>query len=223
MTQNTKLRYLVERLGVADVVDALSASFTHKSHILDLASPDPTRMLFGPALTISFLPTRLDLMDMERHSLGPAFYDAIDGADPAGHVLVMASGGHPDVSLGGGTKLSRLPNHGLDGVLCDGRLRDFEELQEYDVGVYCKGETVRAGGPVVRPYLTQVPVAVAGVTIVPGDFIFAQGSSAAVIPASIVEPTLERALKIMAKMDHLKAGMRTETVEDVRRGAAREI
>ena len=41
-----------------------------------------------------------------------------------GQVLVMSSGGHPDVSLGGSTKLSRITNHGLAGVLCDGKLGD---------------------------------------------------------------------------------------------------
>ena len=48
--------------------------------------------------------------------------------------LVMAGNGHPDISMGGGTKLSRAQNVGLAGVMADGRLRDFA-LSEWDVGI----------------------------------------------------------------------------------------
>ena len=94
-------------------------------------------------------------MNPMKHSLGPAFYRAIGDDDPTGKVLVMASNGHPETSLGGGTKLSRLQNHKMAGLLCDGTIRDYEELESYDFAVYCKGETVRAGGNEVLPYLSE--------------------------------------------------------------------
>ena len=102
------LTELTQGLGVADVVDAMGMSFNHRAHIIHLDSPDPDRVLFGPAVTISYLPVRSDVMDPMKHSLGPAFYRAIGDDDPTGKVLVMASNGHPETSLGGGTKLSRL-------------------------------------------------------------------------------------------------------------------
>ena len=140
-------------------------------------------------------------MDPQKHSLGPAFYRAIGEDDPTGKVLVMASNGHPDTSLGGGTKLSRVRNHKLAGVLCDGCLRDFEELRSYDFAVYCKGETVRAGGNELQPYLTNVPVCVDGVTIVPGDIVFAQGNTAVIIPADSAESVLKK-----GRRDHEQDG-----------------
>ncbi len=106
---------IINGLGVADVVDALGMAFQHRAHIIRLDSPNPDRTLFGPAVTIGYLPVRKDLMDPQKHSLGPAFYRAIDDDDPAGEVLVMASNGHPHTSLSGGTKLSRLQNHKLAG------------------------------------------------------------------------------------------------------------
>ncbi len=198
------LNQLIDGLGVADVVDAMSMAFNHKAHIISLDSPDPERVLFGRAVTISYLPVRKDLMDADRHSLGPAFYRAIGDDDPTGKVLVMASNGHSDISLGGGTKLSRLRNHKMAGILCDGSLRDYEELNSYDFAVYCKGETVRAGGNLIQPYLTDVPVCVDGVTVVPGDYIFAQGTSAVVLPHDSAEAILAKSQKIMHKMDEVK-------------------
>jgi regulator of RNase E activity RraA len=184
---------LIEGLGVADAVDAMMMMFQHRAHVIQLDSPDPERILFGPAATISYMPVRKDLMDPAKHSLGPAFYRAIGDEDPTGKVLVMASNGYANASLGGGTKLSRVRNHGMAGVLCDGLLRDYDELNSYEFAVYCKGETVRAGGNEIQPYVTNVPVCVDGVTVVPGDYVFAHGSVAVIIPAASVEAVLKKA------------------------------
>ena len=217
------MKELMDGLGVAVVVDAMMMTFAHRAHVIQLDSPDPNRVLFGPAVTIGYLPVRKDLMDPEKHSLGPAFYRAIGEADSAGKVLVMASNGHPGTSLGGGTKLSRVRNHKLAGVLCDGCLRDYEELRSYDFAVYCKGETVRAGGNEIQPYLTNVPVCVDGVTVVPGDIIFAKGNTAVVIPAESAEMILKKAHQIMNKMDQAKASFVNENPQDVLHKGSSEI
>ncbi len=195
---------LIEGLGVADVVDAMMLTFQHRAHIIHLDSPDPRRVLYGPAVTISYLPVRKDLMDPDKHSLVPACYRAMGDEDPTGKVLVMASNGHVDASLGGGTKLSRVRNQKMAGILCDGQLRDYEELNSYDFAVYCKGETVRAGGNEIQPYLTNVPVCVDGATVVPGDYVFAQGSTAVIVPAASAEEILKKGRKLMQKMDQAK-------------------
>ena len=64
---------LIEGLGVADAVDAMMMTFQHRAHVIQLDSPDPERVLFGPAATIGYMPVRKDLMDPAKHSLGPAF------------------------------------------------------------------------------------------------------------------------------------------------------
>ena len=214
---------LTEGLGVADVIDAMMMTFQHRAHIIHLDSPDPQRVLFGPAVTIAYMPVRKDLMDPEKHSLGPAFYRAIGDEDPTGKVLVMASNGYPDASLGGGTKLSRVRNHNMAGILCDGQLRDYEELNSYDFAVYCKGETVRAGGNEIQPYLTNIPVCVGGITVVPGDYVFAQGSAAVIIPAASAEEILRKAREIMEKMDQVKEFLVDEDPQKVLAQGSSEI
>ncbi len=216
-------RELIEGLGVADAVDAMMMTFQHRAHVIHLDSPDPRRVLFGPAVTIGYMPVRKDLMDPEKHSLGPAFYRAIGDEDPTGKVLVMASNGYPDASLGGGTKLSRVRNHKMAGILCDGQLRDYEELNSYDFAVYCKGETVRAGGNEIQPYLTNVPVCVAGITVVPGDYVFAQGSAAVIIPAASADEILTKAREIMEKMDQVKEFLVDEDPQKVLAQGSSEI
>lgn len=218
-----QLTELVAGLGVADVVDAMMMTHEHRAHIIGLDSPDPDRVLVGPALTISFLPVRKDLMDPEKHSLGPAIYRAVGDHDAAGAVLVMAANGYHETSLGGGTKLSRVENLGMAGILADGMLRDFEELNTYDFATYCNGETVRGGGNEIQPYLADVPVAISGVTVVPGDVIFAKGSAAVVLPGAEAEAILTKARQVMQKMDAVKESLKGEDPETVLRQGSGEL
>jgi regulator of RNase E activity RraA len=184
-------------VGCAALVDAMGRIHTHRAHILALASPDPTRPLFGPAVTISYLPYRDDLPE---NQLGFAelFYEAI-GQDSNGRVLVLSSGGYPDAVHGGGTKLSRVMNNRLAGVLTDGRLRDFDELRRYDIAIWCRGEATRWGGETVMPYAANIAVEVGGVLITPGDYVYADSAGALVIPAGSLDRVLDEAAKIDAE------------------------
>ena len=215
-------RSLIEGLATADIVDALAKMFDHRAHINDLVSPDPSKVLFGPAVTLGFLPVRKDLMDPHKHSLGPAMYRAVGERDMTGNVLVMSSGGHPDISLGGSTKLSRITNHGLAGVLCDGYLRDFDELAEFPGAFYCNGEAIRGGGNVAQPYVVDVPIAVGGVTVVPGDIIFADETGAAVIPADHAEDVLKRARMIKDMAAHMAEQIKAEDPKEIINSGSQE-
>ncbi|MHA7173921.1 RraA family protein [Arthrobacter monumenti] len=107
------------QLSCASLVDAMGRIHTHRAHILPLASPDPVRRLFGPAATIAYLPYRDDL-PQTLTGFGALFHQAV-GEEPGGRVLVLSSGGYPEASHGSGTKLSRVANLDLAGVLADGR------------------------------------------------------------------------------------------------------
>jgi len=167
----------------ADVVDAMGRLHRHRCHILDLVSPTPDRILFGRAATISFAPSCAARLPVDRYNFTSAFDKAV-GADGRGKVLVLASNGYPDTSLGGGTKLSRLNHRGIAGVLADARLRDFDQLAEYPFTARCRGETTRWGGDDVTPFDAGGPVVFDRVMIWPGDFIYADTSGTVVIPAA---------------------------------------
>jgi 4-hydroxy-4-methyl-2-oxoglutarate aldolase len=47
----------VAGLKCPDLVDAMGRVHRHRCHMLDLVSPTPGRTLFGPAVTISYLPS----------------------------------------------------------------------------------------------------------------------------------------------------------------------
>ncbi|MEV6116004.1 RraA family protein [Streptomyces sp. NPDC052109] len=191
-----QLLELARNVGVADVMDAMGHLHRHHSHMVDLSSPMPDRLLFGPAVTMSFFPSCEDALPSETFNFVNVFDRAVREGG-RGRVLVMASNGYPDVSLGGGTKMSRLVGHGLCGVLADGRLRDFGQLAELGLAVYCRGEAFRWGGDKVTPVEANRPVVVGGVAVRPGDYVFARGSGAVIIPRTQVLEVLTDAKATM--------------------------
>lgn len=195
----------------ADVADAMRRLHGHRCHLLDLKSPTPDRVLFGPAATLSFVPACTSLLAPEKYSLAALFYEAV-GNEPAGKVLVLASNGHHKTSLGGGAKLSRLHNHGLAGVLTDGRLRDFRQLATFDFVSVCAGETTRWGGDEVTAYEAGRPVVVGKVLVRPGDFVFADSAGAVIIPQEDVNRVLDMALAVTREEEEALGMIRTESI-----------
>ncbi|HSM44669.1 MAG TPA: RraA family protein [Acidimicrobiia bacterium] len=211
MTDN--LNDVLDRVGTADLVDAMGRLHRHRCHLLDLVTPTPGRRLFGPAVTISYFPTCEAALAPTEYNFGTLYLEAV-GEDPAGRVLVLAGNGHTDISLAGGTKLSRAHNMGLAGVMADGRLRDFETLAGFDFATYCRGEATKWGGDVVTPFQANVPVVVDGVGIRPGDYIHADSSGAVVIPAGQVEEVLEGAVAVVAEDAGYLEAIKNETPGD---------
>lgn len=187
---------VLERVACASLVDAMGRVHNHRAHILSLVSPAPRR-LFGPVATIAYLPYRDDLPETGL-GFGALCHQAL-GASPVGKVLVLSSGGYPDVSHGGGTKLSRLQNSGAAGVLADGRLRDFQQLGGYAFATWCRGEATRWGGDTVMPFAANVAVEIGGVCVTPGDYLYADASGAVVIPQASLQRVIDEALNVEAE------------------------
>jgi regulator of RNase E activity RraA len=179
----------------------------------------PGRVLFGPAATISYYPSCSVTLDPHRYNFANLFYEAV-GDQPAGKVLVLASNGYTNTSMGGGTKLLRLQDHGLAGVLTDGRLRDFEELAGYDFAAYCSGEATHWGGDVVTPFQANVPVVVGGVGVMPGQYVYADAAGAVVIPEGEVDDVLAGARTIEADDEAFRAGIAGEDPSGPSTGAS---
>ena len=94
-------------------------------------SPTPGRVLFGPAATIRFIPTRKDIAHPIQNNFASLFYRAIaEGGE--GAVLVMSSGGHWTRRSAGVASSPVSVTTALPGVLADGRLRDFDDLGGYE-------------------------------------------------------------------------------------------
>ena len=81
---------------------------------------------------------------------------------------------------------------------------------------------MRAGGNLIQPYVADVPIDVAGVTVVPGDYIFADSTGAAVIPAAEVLQTLTMAHKILEMARQMAATIASEDPSSVLTDGSKE-
>lgn len=203
------VRDLPDGVTTSDLVDAMGRLHRHRAHMLDLVTPTPGRVLFGAAVTISYFPTCEERLDPKEHNFGRLFLEAA-GDEPQGKVVVLASNGHTDTSLAGGTKLSRVENLGMAGVLADGRLRDFDTLAGFDFATYCRGQTTKWGGDVVTPFQANVPVVVGGVGVWPGDYIHADSSGAVAIPSDQIGKVLEGAVAVVEEDAGFSRSIRQE-------------
>jgi len=205
---------ILHKVSSASLTDAMRRKFSHEPYILDLKSPNPERLLFGEVAIIRFIPYRADKVDPEKNNFASLFYQAV-GDRPQGKVLVMGASGFTDTSLGGGVKLSRLQNHNMAGVLSEGRLRDWPELREYSFACYCSGETSRWGGDTLMPYEAGVPVSFRGVSIYPGDYVYALRDTAVVLPGAQLDAIIEEALAIEAEDGRFMQKIKNEVPANV--------
>ncbi len=100
-----------------------------------------------------------------------------------GDVLVVNGGGDTSRALIGELIAERLRVRGVQGIIIDGAVRDVAELERIGFGVWARG--VSPAGPYKNgPGQLDVPVAVGGVVVNPGDLIVADDDGVIVIPPS---------------------------------------
>jgi len=183
-------RISIDGVTSASLCDALARRHDHVAHILDLICPSG-EVMFGRCATMRFFPNRRD-----HHSAEDRFDALLEEVADTGNVLVIAAGGHPDQAVAGGKKVARIEAAGFTGLLTDARMRDLEEISDFDIVCYCSGETVRAAGDDTTPLEVNVPVEVDGVGVLPGDWIFADNAGAVIIPDGDLEAVLDAARDI---------------------------
>jgi 4-hydroxy-4-methyl-2-oxoglutarate aldolase len=134
---------------------------------------------------------------------------AVERAAPGDVIVVEQRSGVEAGSWGGILTLgARL--RGVAGVVADGPVRDVDEARVHDFPVYARSCTARTARGRIVELGTNVPVAIGEVEVHPGDYVIADSSGVAFIPAAQLERVLAAAEAIArreaAMMDLLRAG-----------------
>ena len=80
----------------------------------------------------------------------------------------------------------RALRRGATGMITDGAVRDTPAVAELDIAVYHGASHAATFSRTHMPLEHQMPIACAGVTVMPGDIIVGDGEGAVVIPPSLV-------------------------------------
>ena len=126
-------------------------------------------VMAGPAFTVRTRPGD-NLM----------IHKALDIAAP-GDVIVVDGGGDLTNSLVGELMLTHAAKRGIGGIVVDGAIRDADAIAASDLPVFAAGVTHR--GPYKDgPGEINVPIALDGMTIEPGDLMLGDGDGVLCVP-----------------------------------------
>jgi regulator of RNase E activity RraA len=154
--------------------------------------------LGGPALTVKCRPGD-NLM----------IHKALDMAVP-GDVLVVDAGGDLTNSLFGELMLSYAMHRQLGGVVLNGAVRDIEVIAAGSFPLYAAGVTHR--GPYKDgPGEINVPIAIDGMVLQPGDLVLGDADGLLCVPYDDVEAVLAAAREKVALEQKILANIRAGT------------
>jgi RraA family protein len=153
--------------------------------------------LAGPAFTVKTAPGDNLLV-----------HKALDTAQK-GDVVVVDAGGSLDTAIIGELMSARAEQRGIAGLVIWGAIRDSAELGAGSYPVYACGVTHR--GPYKDgPGEINVPIAIGGMVVNPGDIIVGDADGLIAVPLDEAEAVLASAKAILAKetvsMKEIRAG-----------------
>jgi 4-hydroxy-4-methyl-2-oxoglutarate aldolase len=168
----------IDCCAVSDAMDKLGIQHQVAS---GLEQRSTTRRIAGRVVTYRLVPAAEAPASTgaPRH-LGTT---AIETAD-AGDVIVVEQRTGIEAGSWGGILTLGAKLKGVAGVVADGPVRDIDEARSYGFPVYCRSLTARTARGRVAEWACNVPVVIAGVAVQPGDFVIADASGVAFIPAA---------------------------------------
>jgi 4-hydroxy-4-methyl-2-oxoglutarate aldolase len=186
----------LNRLDTCAVSDAMDKLGLPDRVVSGLEQRSTARRIAGRVLTYRLVPAEEAPAQggTPRH-LGTA---AIDLAQP-GDVIVVEQRTGRDAGCWGGILTLGAKVRGVAGVIADGPVRDVDEARSYDFPVYCRGLTARTARGRVAEAETNQPVRIGDVTVAPGDFVIADASGVAFVPAVEIERVLDGAEAIAGR------------------------
>ena len=132
----------------------------------------------GPAVTVLYA------CSPRKNQPQDVYHNAIDNV-PKGGVLVV------DASCAEGSSTGELmctgaKTNGAAATVVHGTVRDIAQVRALDYPLFARSLSPVSVSGKMEPYLSQVPLTIEGVTIQPGDVIFADINGVVVIPKHLV-------------------------------------
>lgn len=184
------------RLDCCAVSDALDKLGLQGQVASGLEQRSTTRRIAGRVVTY-----RLVAADQAAPAAGAPKHlgtTAITLAQP-GEVIVVEQRTGIDAGCWGGILTLGAKVRGVAGVIADGPVRDIDEARAWDFPVYCRSLTARTARGRVAELETNVPVEIGGVSVNAGDFVIADASGVAFVPAADIARVLDAAEMIAGR------------------------
>jgi regulator of RNase E activity RraA len=177
------VRRRLDGVATATITHQLQRRGIRNAFLSGLRPVRQGQRMLGIAHTLRFVPLREDL---QSRLSGPnnAQRQAIESLAPD-EVLVIDARGEADAGTIGDIFVSRAIALGAAGVVTDGGLRDTPAIRALDLPVYHRSSHAATYGRLHLPLDHQVPIACAGVTVLPGDLLVGDDEGVVVVPADL--------------------------------------
>lgn len=195
-------------LGVYSI-SCVIADVMYRTGVMDSGIKPPFKAkAVGQALTVQL--SKGDLVDPLK---------ALEMGHP-GDIIVVDAGGDTETSVCGGLMGGLAKNRGIRGMIVDGAGRDIDELEDIGWPIWTRAITARGTHTMFsgrkEELSINVPVAVGGVVVNPGDFVVADTIGVVVVPLGRAEAVLglarEQADREQTTREWVSKG---KTVEDL--------
>lgn len=178
----------LSQFNTTDISDALDAcgveGALHQIKPLSFG-----KKLIGPAYTIQYTP-----YEQTNDTFQPAA-DYIDNV-PAQSVIIIDNQARVDCTVWGGILTQMALIKGIAGTIVNGAVRDIHLIRELHYPVFCVDQCMRSGKNRVYKSHEQQPLFINGITIYPGDLIFADDHGVIVIPIDRIEEVIQKSTNI---------------------------
>lgn len=181
------------RVSTATLTTQLQRRGIRSPFLQGLRPTRPDLRMVGFAHTVRYVPVREDVVEADRRELN-AQKQAIESISP-GEVLVIEARGEEGAGTIGDILALRALRRGAAGVVTDGGLRDSPAVAGLELPTYYRLPHASVLGARHYPLETNVPVACAGVLIMPGDVLVGDAEGVVVVPAQLAEDVAVSALE----------------------------
>lgn len=152
----------------------------------------PGRRIAGRAVTVKL---GAPMEGLPKRHLGAG---AVMAAE-AGDIIVVEHRGRTDVSGWGGLLSRGAVKQGVAAVIVDGAFRDVDEARDLGLPIFAYPPVPVTARGRVAEHDFNCPVTIAGLAVLPGDWLVADGSGVVFIPAARLEDVIAVANDILAR------------------------
>ena len=152
----------------------------------------PGRRIAGRAVTVKL---GAPLEGLPKRHLGAGAVMAAETGD----IIVVEHRGRADVSGWGGLLSRGAVKQGVSAVIVDGACRDIDESRDLGLPIFARTAVPVTARGRVAEHDFNCPVTIAGIAVMPGDWLVADGSGVVFIPASRLDDVIAVAGDILAR------------------------
>lgn len=177
-----------QKLSTASISDALD-SLGVSGGVIGVYPQTSNTHCVGLAFTVQY-----QLLAQTSGNTNPAgnYMDHV----PAGAVIVIENDGLSHCTAWGDILTQVAIMRGVVGTIIHGVARDIQKIRELKYPLFSSGIFMQTGKNRVKKIAQQVPITINGLVINPNDLVCADDNGVVVVPAQLINETLNRAKNI---------------------------